>query len=73
MDDGRWYLASIISCSWRRKLQEAGVVDRKMLVVCSTMAATAGEINLISKWFAMIVCSAWVENMIEYHSCLGMA
>ena len=39
----------------------------KRAVVCSTMAATVGEINLISKWFAMIVCSAWAENWIDYH------
>ena len=45
-----------------KKLREARIVDMNLLVVCSTMTATAGEINLISKWFAMIVCSAWVEN-----------
>ena len=62
MKNGRWSLVfgehHFLFRSWRRELQEAGVVDRKLLVVCSTMAATAGEINLISKWFAMIVCSA---------------
>ena len=64
MDDGRWYWASIISCfvlgeENSRKLESwIGIC----LFVCSTMAATAGEINLISKWFAMIVCSARVEN-----------
>ena len=57
MDDGRCYLASIISRFVRgeKKLQEARMVDMNLLVVCSTMTA-------ISKWFAMIVCSAWVEN-----------
>ena len=43
-------------------LQEARVIDMKLLVVCSTMTATASEINLISRWFAMIACSALVEN-----------
>ena len=54
-------------------LQEARIIDMNLLVVCSTMTATAGEINLISEWFAMIVCPAWVKNLIEYHSYLGMA
>ena len=28
----------------------------------STMTVTANKINLISKWFAMIVCSCSAEN-----------
>ena len=77
MKDGCWSLLfgehHFLFCSWRRKLQEARIIDMNLLVVCSTMTATTGEINLISEWFAMIVCPAWVENLIEYHSYLGMA
>ena len=66
MKDGWWSLLygehHFLFRSWRRKLQEAGIVDMKLLAVCSTMTATAGEINLISKWFAMIACSALLEN-----------
>ena len=43
-------------------LQEARIVDMKLLVVRLTIPATAGEINLISRWFPMIACSALVEN-----------
>ena len=47
--------------------------NMNLFVVKSAMTATAGEINPISEWFAMIVCPACVENLIEYHSYLGMA
>ena len=35
MDDDRWYLANIIfySAPWRRMLQEARVIDMKLLAV----------------------------------------
>ena len=41
MDDDRWYLANriFLFCSWRRMLQEARIVDMKLLVVWSTMTS----------------------------------
>ena len=66
MKDGWWSLLfgehHFLFRFWRRKLQEAGIVDMKLLAVCSTMTATAGETNLISKMFAVIACSALLEN-----------
>ena len=47
--------------SWGRELQEARIVDM-IVSCCSTMAATANEINLISRWFTMIVSFPSAED-----------
>ena len=59
---GIWRISFFLFGPWRRTLQEAGIIDMKLLVVCLTMTATASDINLISRWFAMVACSALVEN-----------
>ena len=61
--------APFLFCSWRWKLRKAGIIE----VNChSTMTETINKINLISKWFVMIV-SSWSVWRTVFRSCLGMA
>ena len=60
--------ASFLFRSWRRKLQEAGIVDislsfnnygeRQLLLLFL-------EVNLIPKWCVMVVCSCFLKNCVS--------
>ena len=60
--------ASFLFRSWRRKLQEAGIVDINLSfnIDCDHQVLLLFlEVNLIPEWFVMVVCSCFVENCVS--------